>query len=150
MSIGDHPVQTDLMEIGSLQLQHLMNTSPIDLVGCLPDFLGSSIRSSKSSFDELFAVLVQKIERWQMCAGRDLNKFRKTVPDLCRRQCPKEGKIEESVDWRMICPKSIFVVTIVDCNFDGHRGVDQANDGSWDPDKVGVSAVCCTGKSKEK
>ena len=48
----------------------------------------------------------------------------------------------------MVGAKTILVVTIVDCNFDGHRSINQANDGGGDSDEVRISAVCCAGKSE--
>ena len=48
----------------------------------------------------------------------------------------------------MIGAKTIFVVPIIDRDFDGNRGVNQANNGGWDPDKVRVSAVRRARKSE--
>lgn len=47
----------------------------------------------------------------------------------------------------MICAKAVFVITIIDCNFNRNRSVNQPDDGGWNADEVGVPAVCCTGES---
>jgi hypothetical protein len=76
-----------------------------------------------------------------MCAGRNFDKFCKAISDLCGRQGPEEGEVQEGMNRRVIRPQPILVVAIIDRDFDGHRGVNQANDGSWDSDEVRVSAV---------
>lgn len=52
------------------------------------------------------------------------------------------------MNWGMVSPESVFVIAIVDRNFDGYRCVDQANDCSWDSDEVRVSAIRRASKSE--
>lgn len=47
----------------------------------------------------------------------------------------------------VICAKTVFIITIIDCNFDRNRSVNQPDDGGWNADEVGVPAVCCTCES---
>lgn len=62
MAISNDSVKADLVKVGSLELQHLVNTSPVDTVCGLSDLLGSSIRATEASADELLAVLVKQVE----------------------------------------------------------------------------------------
>jgi hypothetical protein len=48
----------------------------------------------------------------------------------------------------MVGAKTVLVVAIVDRDFDGNRGVNQANNGGRNPDEVRVSAVRRAGKSE--
>lgn len=62
VSICNDTIETDFMQIGSLQLQHLVDPRAIDHIGSLSYLDGSTIRSSKTRRDELFAVLVEEVE----------------------------------------------------------------------------------------
>ena len=50
--------------LGCLELQHLVDTSPVDLVGCFLDLLLSTIGVTESGLDELLGVLVEKVGMW--------------------------------------------------------------------------------------
>ena len=45
------------------------------------------------------------------------------------------------MDRCMICSQAVLVVAVIDSDFDGYRGVNQANDGGGYSDEVGVPAV---------
>ena len=141
MPISDDSVQADLVQVGGLQLQHLMNTFSVDLVRSLNDILGSTILASKAGVDQLFAVLIEQVEGVEMRAGRDLDKLGEPITDLRHRQGPQEGEVEEGMHWCMVCTKPVLVVAIVDSNLDRHRSVYQTNDSSRHPDEVGVPAI---------
>lgn len=49
----------------------------------------------------------------------------------------------------MVCSKTILVVAIVDGNLDTNTSIDEANNGGWNTDEVGISSVCRTCKSKK-
>ncbi|CAI6341799.1 unnamed protein product [Periconia digitata] len=59
VTIGDDTVQTNLVKVRSLQLQHLVDASTVDLICSLTDFLGSIIGTTKACLNQLLAVLVK-------------------------------------------------------------------------------------------
>lgn len=85
VAVGDDSVKTNLVEVGCLELQHLVNTSSVDLVGGRTDFIRSTVSTSEGSTDELLAVLVKQIVGWQMSARRDLDQLCESVSDLSLR-----------------------------------------------------------------
>lgn len=46
-----------------------------------------------------------------------------------------------NVHWCVVCSKAVLVVAVVDSYLDRDGCVNQSNDGRWDADEVGVSAV---------
>ena len=118
MTIGDNSVQPDFMQIGSLQLQHLIDAFSIDFICSFADLLRSAICTTKASIDEPLAVFVQQIKGVKMRAGRNLDQLCKTVSDLCCRKGSKEGEVEKGMHRCMISAQAIFIVTIVDGHFD--------------------------------
>jgi hypothetical protein len=73
MAIGDDSVKSDLVQIGSFKLQHFVYAVAIDAVSGLPYLFRSSVGTPKPGLDQLFAVLVQKVERVEVSARRDLD-----------------------------------------------------------------------------
>lgn len=141
MAVCDDSIESYLMEIGCLQLQHLMDAFSVDLVRCITNFCGRAISASKASADELLAVSVQKIKGRQVGTRRDLDQLCKPIPDLGGGQGAEEGKVEESVNGCVVGSQTILVVAIVDSHFYRHRCVNQTNDSGWDSDEVGVPAI---------
>jgi hypothetical protein len=92
VAIGDDTVQPNFMEVGCLKLQHLVNTSTVDGVSGLANFLVIAL-TTKAGSDQLLAVLVKKIERGPVCARRDLDQLGKAVSDLCLGKCLQEREI---------------------------------------------------------
>lgn len=90
---------------------------------------------------------VQEVEGALVGTSCDLDQLCKSVPDLGGWKGFQEGEIQEGVDWCVVGPESVLVISIVDCNFNGNGGIDQSNDGGWDSNEVAVSSVCCTSKS---
>lgn len=82
-----------------------------------------------------------------MGASGDLDELRKTVPNLGNRKGSQECEIEESVNWCMVCAESIFVVAIIDSNFDRNGSVYETNHGSRNSYEVRVPFVGGTRKS---
>lgn len=98
VSVCDDTVKTDLVEVGCLKLQHLVNTGPVDLVAGLANLLGGIIRSAETGFDDLGGVLVKQVKGAEVSARGDLDEFCKSVTDLSLGKCAEEGEVEESVD----------------------------------------------------
>ena len=141
MPVGDDTVQTDLVQVRSLELQHFVDARAVDLVRSILDLLLSTVGPAESGVDELLAVLVEQVERWQMSAARDLDQLCEAVPDLCLGQRPEETEVEEGVDWSVVRAQAVLVVTVVDRNLDGDGRVNQTDDSRGDADEVGVAAV---------
>lgn len=138
------------MEIGGLEFQHLVDAFLVNLIGSFANFLWCAICTTKAGLNQLLAVLVQQIERVQVRAGRDLDQLCKTIPDLCSRKRSEKGEVQEGVHRSMIGAKSVFVVTVVDGDFDRYRSVDQTYDSSRDSDEVSVPAIGRTGEAVAK
>jgi hypothetical protein len=98
MTICNDPIQSDLMQVWRLQLQHLMDPLPVDLIRSFDQLLRTPIRSAKTLLNQLLAVLVQQVKGVEMRTSRDLDQLRETVADLSRGQGPQEREVEESVD----------------------------------------------------
>lgn len=147
VTVGNDTVETNLVEVGCLELQHLVDTSPVDLVGCFLDLLLSTIGVTESGLDELLGILVEKVECGQVSTAGDLDQLCETVPDLRSGKCAEETKVEEGVLGCVVGTKTVLVVAVVDTDLDGDGGVNQANDGGGNADEVGVAAVGSTGKS---
>lgn len=147
MAICDDSVKTNLVQVGGLKLQHLVDTSPVDRIGGIGNLLRRAICTAEAGLDELLAVLVQKVEGVKVSASGDLDQLCKSVSDLSLGKRSKESEVEEGVHWCVVGTQAVFVVAVVDSHLDRDRGVDQTNDGSGDTDEVGVSAVRSTSKS---
>lgn len=86
MAVGNDTVKTNLVEVGRLQPQHLVDSLTVDLVGGIPDLLRGTIGTTEAGVDELLTVSVQEVEGIQMGTGRNLDELGKAVPDLGCRQ----------------------------------------------------------------
>ena len=106
------------MQIGGLQLQHFIDTRPVDFVRCITNFLGRIIRAAKACLNELLAIFVKQIERVQVRAHGDFDELGKAVPDLCCRQRAKKCEIKEGVHRSVVSTQSILVVAMVHSNLD--------------------------------
>lgn len=147
MTICDDSIKANLMEIGSFELQHLMDASSVDSISSSFDFSRSIVATTKCSVDQLLAEFVEQIERWEVSTARDLDELRETVTDLRHRQGSQEAEIQESVDRCVVSTQTVLIVAIVDSNLDRHRCIDQADNSGRDTDIVGVASICSTGKT---
>ena len=147
MAVGNNTVQTNLVEVGCLKLQHFEDTGTVYLIRGLSD-LGIDVVTTEARGDQLLTVLVEELESWPVAACGDLDQLCKAVSDLCFWKCLQEREIEECVHWGVISSESVLVVAVVDGDLDTDAGVDQANDGGWDTDVVGGPSVGRAGKSK--
>jgi len=98
MTICNDPIQSDLMQVRRLQLQHLVDPLPVDLIRRLDQLLRTPIRSAKALLNQLLAVLVQQVKGVEMRTRRDLDQLREAVADLSRGQGSQEREVEEGVD----------------------------------------------------
>jgi len=147
VTVGNDTVKANLVEVGCLELQHLVDTSPVDLVGCVLDLLLSTVGVTESGVNELFGVLVEKVECGQVSTARDLNQLCETVPDLRSGECAEETEVEECVLGCVVGTETVLVVAVVDTDLDRDGCVNQADNGGGNADEVGVAAVCGTSKS---
>lgn len=85
MAVGNNSIQPNLMKVGSLELQHLMDSGAVYFIRCLQDLLVITLTAEARS-DQLLAVLVQKIESWSMTTRGDLDQLCKPISDLAFRQ----------------------------------------------------------------
>lgn len=149
MTVSNDSVKTNLVEVRGLELEHLVDTSAVDGVGCFGNLLGRSVGTTETGRDELLAVLVEQVEGVKVSTGRDLNQLRETVTDLSLRETAEEREIEEGADRSMVSTETVLVVAVVDGNLDGNGSINQTNHSSGDSDEVGVAAVRRTGESTE-
>lgn len=147
VSICDDSIETDLVEVGCLELQHLVDTSSVDLVSSLLNLGWRSIGAAKACLDDLLAVLVEQVERRQVGTRRDLDQLGESVSDLCGREGSKEGEVEEGLDGSVVGTQSVLVVAVVDGDLDRDRCINQTDDRGGNADVVGVSSVGRTGES---
>lgn len=82
MAICNDPIQTNLVQVGSLEPQHLQNALSVDVIGRLAYFGPCSIATTETRVDQLLAILVKQIEGIQVRASRDFDEFRKPIADL--------------------------------------------------------------------
>lgn len=59
VSVGNDSIQTNLMQVGGLQLQHLVDARTADLIRRLLHLLTCVICATKSGLDQLLTILVQ-------------------------------------------------------------------------------------------
>lgn len=147
MAIGDDPVKTNLMQIGSLQLEHLKDSIPVDLIR---SFLNLSIldgRAPELGLDQPLTEFIEQIECWQVSTTRDLDQLGEAVSNLSLGQGSQESKIKKRVHGCMVGTESVLVVAVVHSYLDADAGVNQADDGCWDANVVRVATISGTGKS---
>ncbi len=146
VAVCNDSIQPDFVKVRGLQLEHLVDTLPVDFVSSRTHFLRGAVGASKSSLDQLLTVLVQQLKGLQVRACRYLDQLGKPISDLRHGQGAQEREIEEGMYRGMIGPQTVLVISVVDGNFDGNRGVYQANYRRRDADEIRVSTVRRAGK----
>ena len=146
VTVGNDTIKTNLVEVGCLELQHLVDTCTVNGISSLANFLVITLTAEAGS-DQLLAVLVKKIERGLVSTCRDLDQLGKAVSNLRFGQGLQERKVQESVDGSVISTQPVLVVAVVDSNLDTDTGVDEANDGGGNTDEICVPAVRGTRES---
>jgi len=147
VAVGNDSVKTNFVEVGGLKLQHLVDTSAVDLVGSIANLLGSTITTTEASGDKLLTILVQQVEGVEVGTGGDLDQLCETVADLGIGESAEEGKVKEGVHGSVVGTKTVLVVVVVDANLDGDGSINQTNDSGGHTDEVGVSAVSRTSET---
>lgn len=150
VSVCNNSVQANLVEVGGLELQHLVDSRPVDLVCSVPNLLRSTVGTAEASADELLAVLVEKVVGGLVCTRGDLDELGKTVSDLCLGQGTKEAEVKEGVHGSVVGTKTVLVITVVDGDLDRDGSIDQTDDSGGDTDVVGVSAVGSAGETTSR
>lgn len=118
VAICNYSIKSNLVEVRSLKLQHLVDACFVDRVCSLLDLCRCTITSSESSRDELLTVLVEQVKGRQVGARGDLDKLGKSVSNLGFGQRSEEGKVQECLHGCMVSTQSVLVIAIVDGNFD--------------------------------
>ena len=113
MAVGDDAVQTNLVEVGCLKLQHLEDTGTVYLIRCLAN-LGVDVVTTEARGDQLLTVLVEKLESWPVTACGDLDQLCETVSDLRSGKSTEETEVKEGVDGGVVCTEAVLVVGVVD------------------------------------
>lgn len=148
MTVGNDTVQHDLVEVGRLQLEHLVDASPADPVRGLLQLRTSIVGPAEAGTDEILAVPVKQIKGLPVGARRYLDQLCETVTDLSLRQGAEECEVEEGVDGSVVSPQTVLVPSIVDCNLDGDGRVDETDDRGGDADVVGITTIRGTGEAE--
>ena len=111
VSICDHPIQPNFVQIWTLKLQHLKNASSVDFICSIFDFLRCTIRTSKTRVDKLVTVFLKKFKGSEVSAGRDLDKLCKTVSNLSFGQSAQKPEIEECMLGCMVRAETVLVIS---------------------------------------
>jgi hypothetical protein len=141
VAVGNDSVQADLVKVGCLELQHLVDAGTVDGISGFPDLLGRIVGAAESGANDLLAVLVEQVKGGKVSTRGDLDQLRESVADLRLRQSAQEGEVEEGVDGGVVSSESVLVVAVVDGNLDRNRGINQTDNSGGNSDEVGISAV---------
>jgi hypothetical protein len=147
VTVGNDSVKTNLVKVGGLELQHLVDTTTVDLVGSIANLLGSTLTTTETGLNELLTVLVEQVEGVEVGTGGDLDQLCETVTDLSIGKTAEEGEVKEGVHGSVVGTKTVLVVIVVDANLDRDGSVNETNDGGGNTDEVGVSAVRSAGET---
>lgn len=85
VAVSNDSVETDLMQVRGFELQHLIDTCSVYLIGSFFNCDGSTIGPAKRRVDQLFAELVEQIKGGKVSAARDLDELSKAIADLSDR-----------------------------------------------------------------
>lgn len=102
MTVGNDTIQHDLVKIGRLQLEHLVDTSPTDPVRSLLQLRTGIVGPAEAGTDEVLAVLVEQIKSLPVGARRDLDQLGEAVADLSLWQRAEECEVEEGMDGSVV------------------------------------------------
>ncbi len=69
MSISNHTIEHQLMQVRRLKLEHLIDTSPADLVRSNLDLLAGAISPAKRSANQLLTILVKEVKGLSVGTG---------------------------------------------------------------------------------
>lgn len=92
MTEGDDSVETQLVQVGGLELEHDVDTPLLDFLGGAQEVLGSLL-VAVGILDEVLAVLDEQVPDSLVGTGGDLDQFSGTVADLSDRQSLQEREV---------------------------------------------------------
>lgn len=141
VAISNYSIQTNFVEIWGLQLEHFVNSVPVDSVCSISNFFCGAIAASESGCDELFAIFVKELKCRKVGTGRNLDELGKAIADLCIGKGPKERKIQECLHRCVVGTEPVFIVAIIHSYFDRYGCINQSNDRCWDSNIIGVPAI---------
>lgn len=96
MAVGNDTIQHDLMQVGRLKLQHLIDARPTDHICRTSDLLRHAVLGpTKCAVDQVLAVAVQQAKGVSVGARRDLDELGKAIADLGDGQGAQEREIKE-------------------------------------------------------
>lgn len=87
VTIGNDTVQADLVKVGSLKLQHLVDARAVDLVRSLADIIACIVTTTKLRLDQLLTELIEEVKCSEVSTAGDLDQLCETVPYLALGQC---------------------------------------------------------------
>ena len=93
---GDDSVETQLVQVGGLELEHDVDTPLLDLLGGAQEVL-SSLFVTVGVLDEVLAVLDEQVPDPLIGTSGDLDQFSGTVSDLSDWQGLQEGEVKVGV-----------------------------------------------------
>ncbi len=140
MAECDHTVKAELVQVGRLELEHDLDAAVADLLAWLEDAL-ATLLEAVAGLDELLAVLDEQVVHALLADSRDLDELRRAVADLPDGERLEERKVEEGVQRGVVRAQAVLELVVVEPDLDRDRGVDQADQGGGDADKVGRPAV---------
>ena len=134
VAICDDTVKTDLVEVGGLELEHLVDTVAADRVTCLGDLLGCTVLATESTGDDLLCVLLEELESLEVGTCGDLDQLSESVADLAFGKCLEEGEVKEGHHGSVVGTQTVLVRAVVDGNLDGDGGIDETDDSGGNTD----------------
>lgn len=102
MAISDDTIKADFVQVGCLELEHLVDARFVDQISGSSHLVRRMISTTEAGDDKFRAVLLQEIKGGQMRTSRDLDELSESVTDLSFRQRSQEGEIQERLDGGMI------------------------------------------------
>lgn len=148
--VGDNSVEHELVQVGRLEPQHLVDARAANLVSSLPYILGGSLEAPKGGADEVLAVLVEQVKGVAVSARRNLDELREAIADLGNGEGAEESKVKEGVRRSVVSAEAVLVLAVVDGHLDGDGGINQTYNGGGNTDVVCVAPVGGTREAKRE
>ncbi|KAI3493227.1 hypothetical protein L1887_42067 [Cichorium endivia] len=143
VTVGDHTVQANLVQVGRLEVEHALDGVAADLVGGCLELLGTRSRgvAAVGGVDEVLAVLGEQVPRVLVRAVEDLDELGRAVARLADGQRLEEVKVEEGVHGCVVGAQAVLELLVVDAHLDRDGGVDERDERRAHTDVVGAATV---------
>ena len=150
VAVGNNTVETDLVKVRRLEVEHALDSVTADGVGSLLELLGIRARgvAAVSGVDEVLAVLDEHAPGVLVSAVEDLDDLGSTVTGLADGEGLEEIKVKESMHGSVVGTETVLELLVVDADLDRDRSVDQSNEGGTNTDVVGAATVRSTSVTK--